>query len=181
MSVRDAAAIASQAPNAKTRATPNCAKSENRDTCAYRPSAVVDSARLVSLLCDRMTAFRRLLALALLTLWVPATQHCSLEAAGLFPDACGDDGCAPGELCSDDGCGTLESVPFKTPVMLVKAPAPYLQECLCCRHETVIASAEDDLIHAASERRDRPRDWVPEWHFVRRTAPPTRAPAPVAA
>ena len=61
-----------------------------------------------------VSSFRHVVALVLLALWLPATQHCGLEAAGLI-GADGPhvthEGCAGSNFdhCTHDGCNVVES------------------------------------------------------------------------
>lgn len=118
------------------------------------------------------------LSLVLLTLWLPVTQHCNLEAVGLIAQEC-PDGCTAGAGQSKDGCGDLETGLYKVAGDLTKAPAPDLLACdlfLCVPLVNWVARPE--LIVTPLEASfERPLDWVTTWNFVRRAAPPSRAPS----
>jgi len=126
-----------------------------------------------------MRRFFPLLALLLLGLWFTASQHCALEAVGLLPDSCHDETqSAAGQTCADDSCAALESARYHAAVAQIAVPAPTVHEGLgligaalawrCAADERAPAPATTETAH--------PRDWVPIWHFVRRAAPPSRAP-----
>ncbi len=121
---------------------------------------------------------RRLLplfSLLLLATWLPATEHCTLEAAGFLIETC-PDSCSntPGEK---DGCDTVENGAYKLSGDTLKVPAPDLFVCLCqlCLHQIQL-DATRELVLPSAALYERPRDWVPSWQFVRRAAPPSRAP-----
>ncbi len=118
----------------------------------------------------------QMVCLLLIAVWLPATHHCALEAVGLFSQTCADN-CANGENGPTDGCGTVEDGAYKPSIDLVKVPAPALLATvghLCA----FLAHVEPPCVTIISpgESFDRPRDWVSTWQFVRRAAPPSRAP-----
>ena len=59
----------------------------------------------------------------------------------------------------------------------LKVPAPDLFVCVCqlCLHQIQL-DATRELVPSSAALYARPRDWVPSWQFVRRAAPPSRAP-----
>ncbi len=76
-----------------------------------------------------VSSARRIAALLLLALWLPAMLHCRLEAAGLFhaSDCCSTTPCAPqpaaAQGCADDSCDVAEGE-FTAPASFVlKAPS----------------------------------------------------------
>lgn len=116
----------------------------------------------------------------LLALWLPATQHCTLEAAGLIaPEAehaetssC----CDTDERCSHDGCGLVENGLIKTADASFKVPAPDLSVCLCFLCVQLVLPAAPDAPAVPVTAAEHPLDWLPTWQFERRAAPPVRAP-----
>jgi hypothetical protein len=126
--------------------------------------------------CRPMRRLLPLLSLLLLAIWLPATEHCALEAAGILTETC-PDGCSntPGEK---DGCDTVETGAYKLSGDTLKVPAPDLFVCLChiCSH-IVQFELTRDLLPSAGVAFERPQDWVSSWNFVRRAAPPSRAPS----
>ena len=122
----------------------------------------------------------RLLALLLLALWLPATLHCDLEAASLWDGhedhpaaAC----CSAGQGCAHDGCDTLEGGAFRASDGTVRAPLPDLFCCFCLICTGTPALLEPVATTPVPTIAVTARDWIPTWHFVRRTAPPSRAPS----
>ena len=139
------------------------------------PLVPLDAPSKTASLHSPMRRFLPLLSLLLLATWLPATEHCALEAAGFFAETC-PDGCAgtPGEK---DGCDTVENGAYKLSGDTLKVPAPDLFVCVChlCLHQ-IQSDATFELVPAFGALHERPRDWVPSWQFVRRAAPPSRAP-----
>lgn len=125
-----------------------------------------------------MRTLSHLLSLVLLTLWLPVTQHCNLEAIGLIALEC-PDGCTAGAGESKDSCADLETGLYKVTGDLLKAPAPDLLACdLFLRVDPVDwVTRPEPMLLPAEPSRERPLDWVTTWNFVRRTAPPSRAPS----
>jgi hypothetical protein len=116
----------------------------------------------------------RLVALLLLALWLPATLHCNLEAAGLiFPSSVCTDG--SNDHCSGDNCTQLEGSLFKHKSHELQVMSPDLLACACflCLHLQP-PTALDELI---VQTRCQSQNWVTSWHFVRRAAPSPRAPS----
>lgn len=109
-------------------------------------------------------------------MWLPATEHCALEAAGLLTETC-PDGCAatPGEK---DGCDTVENGAYKLSGDTLKIPAPDLFVCVCYLYlHQIQLDAMRELVPPPGALYERPHDWVSSWQFVRRAAPPSRAPS----
>jgi hypothetical protein len=114
-------------------------------------------------------------------LWLLATQHCGLESAGLLAQGCeqsdGDHHCGATEHVAD-GCKVVEGAGYKTSNAAVQVPAPQLVASLCLRRVDVLEPAVEQSRETALARHtERPRDWVPQWRFVRRAAAPSRAPS----
>jgi hypothetical protein len=127
--------------------------------------------------------FRRIVALVLLALWLPATQYCTLVAAEVFADdsqACAPEQCCTTEdQCSFDACNLFESGVTKLAREGSKALAPDFSACLCfiCLRSSHSDSGDESaLMKPALER---PLDWESSWHFMRRAAPLARAPSAV--
>ena len=126
-----------------------------------------------------MHLLRRISLLLLLALWLPATQHCALEASGLIAVTCADElgNCATNGGASD-GCGVLEGGAYKLSSTVVKAPAPDFQVIayfLWLRIPPPKARTETTVFPVVAM--DRPLGWIPAWQFVRRAALPSRAPS----
>ena len=131
----------------------------------------------------RLVLMRRagsLIALLLVTLWLPATQRCALVAAGLLPSDIAQDGskcdCPPGTPCGKDDCQTLEQnlAPPASDQFGVVAPEVVLCTCHIC-----LCSLELSLVEVSAAK---PRFFVESfalarpWQFQRRAAPPPRSP-----
>lgn len=125
---------------------------------------------------------RRIIAIVLLALWLPTTQHCGLEAAELIaaeiPHGAEAKCCEMGDSpCTHDGCNVVESSLIKSSSDPLKVPTPSLAACaclLCLQLVPPVVAAEPIFAVTASES---PEHWVPVWQFVRRAAPPVRAPS----
>ncbi|GAB1489655.1 hypothetical protein MASR2M8_21080 [Opitutaceae bacterium] len=123
--------------------------------------------------------FFKIVAFLLSALWLPATQHCDLEAAAaelLAHDTHVGDHCQ--DACAQDVCGTVEGVSYTKNASALRAlppPESLLCACLVCLlvpvetlGETIIADPpEVQLLHRT-------------WSFARRAALPARAPDRVA-
>ena len=118
----------------------------------------------------------RWFALLLLTVWFSATQHCELASLG-WPIDCAESR-ASGEPCTKDGCDQIENGSYQAQAQLVKALPPALVAIDPFR--TAIALASLTMLtppEPSPATAECPRNWVTTWHFVRRAAPPSRAPA----
>jgi hypothetical protein len=125
----------------------------------------------------------RFVSLVLLAVWLPATQHCELQAAGLIaaeiPHSEDDDchGLGDGH-CNHDGCDLVERSVIKSSNDTIKAPLPTLIDCagflggLLPRERIVVREPTPIPALAAAAQ-----SWVPLRHFVRRAAPLSRAPS----
>jgi len=124
-------------------------------------------------------------SLLLLAVWLPATQHCALEAVGLIGDAhaaVGDFGCCENQPGSADGCAMLEGGLYKPATDTLKAPAPELVARVSdLLRQRIAREAPAVSVGVSREQLQLPRDWVVTWQFVRRAAPPARAPSVVVA
>lgn len=125
-----------------------------------------------------MIRFGRFLLFALLALWLPATLHCKLEAAGVFEEHCTDEGSSATDAgCTDDACPTIEDALYKDSAakLTVTAPAEcHIPDCcalLLTLDRLTVAPALSPLRHAP------PPELRVTWQFVTRAAPPARAPA----
>lgn len=124
---------------------------------------------------------RTFAALLMLALWLPATQHCGLEAAGLFGPAveCHNDAdCAsPHEQshCDADNCQPIENSAYKSSLNLLQIAAPEAFTCLFCLH--VISPETIVLALVSPERTDAPPELAPSWRFLARAVASPRAPS----
>jgi hypothetical protein len=121
-------------------------------------------------------SLHRLVALALVFLWMPATMCCALEAAELKAP-CTEGGCCQEEEGKiPDVCDVLESGKFQNsgPSVKVEPPVSTVCACLICAREIALALQPREAVAEADTA--RPRDWVPTWQFERRAAAPAHAP-----
>jgi len=124
--------------------------------------------------------FRRILAVLLLAIWLTATQHCALEAAGILKVQTGETiaCCTPITGCSQDGCELVERGSISASLNSIKLPAPELQPLLVFVSLQLYFPIE--VIKPSpefAEGFERSLEWVPTWHLERRAAPSPRAPA----
>lgn len=132
----------------------------------------------------RVRLIRNIVVILLLALWLPTTQHCSLEAAGLFAPqeapakqikCCG----AQEKACAEDPCELLESGDYRPASAQLNVPIPSFTVCACL----FCVSVEQVLIlpnaDAATARVsfDWPEDCSPTWHIMQRAALSPRAPS----
>lgn len=127
-----------------------------------------------------MSRSARLLFLLLVAIWLPATLHCRLEAAGFEPahDCCADGGveAATGD-CRGDACPAVEENLFKETSPSLKVAAPAVCDCCICHALAPVAPAPDLGAPALSpERHAPPLELKAAWQFLARAAPPARAP-----
>jgi hypothetical protein len=126
---------------------------------------------------------RRFIAVALLALWLPATMHCDLEAAGfdeLFHCAADHHSSGENEAPADatrDACDIIEGSAFKLAANSALLPPPFL-----CAHFLAFAvpPVALDLTPPPSGLGDRilaPPEVARTWHFTARAALPARAPS----
>lgn len=130
-----------------------------------------------------MKAHFRLLALVLALLWVPLTQHCSLEGAGLLgndPEAHASSCCSGGsDSCAHEVCKVVEDGVYMPGTEILKAPNPSVSPSVCLICLVAIAPPPANAELAPARERTRAPDWQPTWQFVQRAALPARAPSGV--
>lgn len=113
--------------------------------------------------------------LLLAILWVPITQHCLLEAAhGSELLQCEH---STNGSCTHDGCRIIEEGSYKTDSSSVKLTPPSILTLACLYWIVSAPELEFRDVRIADEELARPLNWVPAWQFVRRAAPPARAPS----
>jgi len=131
-----------------------------------------------------LRTYFKVITVLLLALWLPVTQHCGLEAAGLVPlevpHASDAKCCESSNQCSHDGCNVAEADLIKSATDTFKVPAPTLLACTCilCLQLLPVALSEEPTMSVADIGNSY--DWVPVWQFVYRAAPLSRAPSPLA-
>ncbi|CAM2962743.1 hypothetical protein [Rariglobus hedericola] len=128
-----------------------------------------------------MKIFFKFAAFVLLALWLPATQHCDLEAAGLELFNFGEhheSACA--EICNQDACQSIEDASYlKNASSLRVLPPPVSFEF--CLLSLLIAPVlvESEPVSLAGDPPEL-QALHRTWQFIRRTALPVRAPDCVA-
>jgi len=123
--------------------------------------------------------FFKILCVILAIGWLPVTQHCRLEAMGVALMQCEHAGSAnaDSDSCARDGCSALEGGSYKLTTAKLSVPAPTLLEPIFIILVPTALKVEVAKVEFAPEERARPLNWVPSWQFVRRAAPPSRAPS----
>ena len=122
-----------------------------------------------------MPALRRLVAVLLLSLWLPATLHCALETAGLHLSfVCHDHEtqAASENHCADDSCHAIEEASF-TVFSLTKLVGTATLSIVALLPEPLELPPDG----VRPERTDVPRELQRSWQFSTRAAPPARAPS----
>jgi hypothetical protein len=118
-----------------------------------------------------------LLSLLALALWLPASQHCALEQAGVFATTCKDHGTARSPA-DKDGCSAFEDAAYKPTSSGLKIPAPSLLACACflCLQASRLQMFPE-RVELPVESFQQAESRVATWHFVRRAAPLPGAPS----
>ena len=121
---------------------------------------------------------RTVVAVVLLSIWMPATMCCALERAGVpFFDKCCEDDSADGsqqKSCTDKACCLLESGRY-----LISNPTPLLVTpdiVLCFIHQAIVGRPDDPRTPCRIPE-SSPPDLPVTWHFSHRAALPVRAPS----
>lgn len=131
-----------------------------------------------------MRSLRIITALVLALLWLPATLHCGLEAAGVIAmtdSCCGhDDSGAAQSGCAADSCHLVEGGEYQSQGIVVKVAAPALQDYAVCLLTIAPVLVPEPEI-AVAETVESPREITRTWHFVSRAALPPGAPFLIAA
>ena len=128
-----------------------------------------------------MSRLRPLIAILLLALWLPATLHCALEAAGcLRAEECCDG--HTDSACTRDACDTLETGFVKPAALHVVLPpffpdtAARLLDAFCplLLAPTALLLPPDTGVTGTVAA---PPEVARTWHFLVRAAPAPRAPS----
>lgn len=131
-----------------------------------------------------MSLVRRITVCLVLAIWMAATQHCTLEAAGMLSaDSAHENvGCCDSQgSCAKDSCHVVERGASTLNATAIKVPAPDLHSCLCSLCSTLLIPAIAPAPPAPNSLSRDTLAWVPIWHFERRAAPSPRAPSCVIA
>jgi hypothetical protein len=121
-----------------------------------------------------MRVFQSIIVLVMVFLWMPVTLHCGLEAAGILgADAC----CDETESCSDDFCAEVEDGDYTSVSHQPRVSAPAQLTCSAFLIFPSVGTSPPVEEATWSESMEASLDWLSDWHFVRRTAFPARAPS----
>lgn len=122
----------------------------------------------------------RVLSLLLLALWLPATLHCALEASEVLTESheSSDGCCASDTTCAVDSCDTVENGEYLlSSGTSLPRPCNPETDAVPCDDEAASANASADPADAASLPEPEPAaDWLPTWHFSRRSITGAQAP-----
>jgi hypothetical protein len=127
---------------------------------------------------------QRFIALCVVAVWLVATQHCGLEAAGILGshESEASTCCVGASGCATDGCATVEEGAYRPDDGSPAITAPSLGTCLaliCWSHTCAPPELRADIsLYGGFER---PREWVTTWQCVQRAALSPRAPSLVLA
>jgi hypothetical protein len=141
------------------------------------PRAPIDSARRPRLIAG-VSPLGRIAAILLLSLWLPATLHCAVEAAGLH----GWPGCHNESLHDPahhqaDACHPLEGTEYKPETAPLKVQPPPLGWLAVSLFASPLAPPKTEPSRTLPPPREP--ESVATWRFVERAAPPARAPSAV--
>ena len=117
-----------------------------------------------------------MVAVFALTVWFGSSQHCNLEASGIFADHEDQDvGCCPTSNgdCDSDGCNVVEAAAYRSAEASHALVAPDL---VVLALTVLVDPAHDPLLLAVRATGERVEPWVPMWHFDRRTVAVPGAP-----
>lgn len=122
--------------------------------------------------------FRIALVPCFVAVWLLATQHCGLEAAGMWGSNVHAANCCPnGEGCTSDGCNVVEQGAYKPASDTLKVSTPDLFACVCLLCASTSLDLSEGLEALLPPSRERPSDWAHTWQFVQRAALSPRAPS----
>lgn len=128
-----------------------------------------------------MHSLRRLIALVLLALWLPATSHCAIETVlGVVNEhceaVCSHDGLDTTGHPANDACATVEDGAIKPAVSGLHLPPPNLSVLAYLDHVHARLLPETRSLARPTWSADHPDAWVPARHFASRAVAPARAP-----
>lgn len=141
-----------------------------------------------------MGKFFKFVAVVLLATWLPVTQHAALEMMGILPDHSDqvshhhDDGHAEspephGSHDTPHDWHLVEKTIVKSSTGSLKSPVIsvlFTVTLLCGLFAAVLKLRAEVFTRIERQIFQRPLDWVPDWHFVRRAVASPRAPAFIA-
>jgi len=116
------------------------------------------------------------MALCLLALWLPATQHCALEAVGALSVTCSNHG-STAESSKGDACSAIEDGSYKPAGQMLRVSAPCLIAVVIFQCPPLALSDPGPALPVSGESVREAEAWLPTWQFVRRAAPLPGAPS----
>lgn len=124
---------------------------------------------------------RRIVALVLTVLWLPAMLHCSLETAGLeaFFRCEADHHANPATSTCTDSCDAMEAGRIMRDSGDVTVVAPILAEVVQPFVRPLPATELAPPVETLTGAEASPPETARPWQFVERAAPPSRAPSPI--
>ena len=126
-----------------------------------------------------MSSLRRISAVLLIAIWLPAVLHCRIEGF-LGLECCAEQGSHQSgkqKSCEGDICDALEAGVIKSSTdQITVAPA---QVCLCLICQAITPEflpLSESSAFASFQETSAPPEIIQSWHFLSRTALPARAP-----
>jgi len=120
-------------------------------------------------------------SLLLLAVWLPATLHCRLEAAGLTAphhEECHEEaGHGTATDCKEDACPAIEEALIKDTSADLAVSAPADCACALCLAVLLGTCEGGSELSLSPARHAPPPDLMAGWQFEFRAAPPARAPS----
>ena len=122
--------------------------------------------------------------MVVMAVWLFATQHCGLEAAGLFAghdeSVEGASCCSTSGGCENDGCATVEEGAYRPDQSAFVISAPVLSvDAFLDLCDVIPPPRWQSEMQLPRDAFERPHDWVTTWQFVQRAALSPRAPSVV--
>lgn len=125
-----------------------------------------------------MSTVRRIAALFLVAIWLPAVLHCQIESlAGV--NCCASERTDHGhkKSCAGDICDNLEAGFNKVSSEQITVAAPQICACLiCCIPSPAVQTVSGPLVTGIIEEAAAPPEIIQSWHFLSRAALPARDP-----
>lgn len=124
-----------------------------------------------------MFSARRIVAILLVAIWLPAVAHCRVEnLIGVECCAKADSAETQKQGCEGEVCDALEAGFIKASSDQLTVAAPQLCACLICCAEVAAPEVSAPLVTGIIEQATAPPEIRQSRHFLARTALPARAP-----
>lgn len=125
-----------------------------------------------------VSSLRRIAALVLIAVWLPAVLHCRIEGF-LGMNCCAEQTASQSskQSCEGDICDALEAGVIKSSTDQITVAPPQLCACLICAAlaPEFLPVLESSAV-ATIQETSAPPEIIHSWHFLSRTALPARAP-----